>query len=59
MTTTSPPDSTHVEVTAGSQPTWGAQSGCSTRQIQRPAATSRITGGTADILADGVVTMGA
>ena len=58
MTTTSPPDSTHVEVTAGSQPTCGAQSGCSTRQIQRPAATSRITGGTADILADGVGTMG-
>ena len=58
MTTTSPPDSTHVDVTAGSQPTWGAQSGCSTRQIQRPAATSLISGSTADILADGVVTMG-
>src|SRR5438105_168059 len=35
-----PPDSTQVDVTGGSQPASACQSGCATRQIQRPGATS-------------------
>src|SRR3954451_1032880 len=40
ITATSPPETTHVEATGGSQPTCGAHSGCSSRQIQRPGAIS-------------------
>ena len=42
-TATSPLDSTTVEVTGGSQPASGSQSGCSTRQTHRPGATSMIS----------------
>src|SRR5215204_2995134 len=42
--TTSPPDETHVEVMPGGQPASGVQSGWSSRQTQRPGATSRSSG---------------
>ena len=47
---TSPPDSTHVEVTGGSQPWPGSWSGWSMRQIHRPGATSRSSSVTAGIV---------
>src|SRR4051812_37225993 len=40
---TSPPAETHVDVTSGSQPASGVQSGCSSRHVQSPSATSRIS----------------
>src|SRR5262249_43826785 len=44
-TSVSPPDSTQVQATRGSQPCPAFQWGCSRRQIHRPGAMSRISTG--------------
>src|SRR5579862_9672931 len=48
-TATSPPVSTTVDVTGGGQWARASQSGCATRQIQRPGATSTTASGRAEV----------